>query len=73
MNNNLFKNFFRNLTNTQKGALLICSGIILLVFLTGIFKTAFHYLILVTSLLLIIYGIIIGDFLKKLIQLIRKK
>ena len=66
-------NYLRNLSNTQKGAILIASGLILLLFLMGVFRDAFYYLILIASLLLIGAGIIVGDFWTKARTLIQKK
>lgn len=62
-----------NLTDTQKGFLFIAAGIILLSFLMGFFKAALYYLILVSALLLIGYGIIVGDFWTKASKLIKTK
>ena len=60
-----------NFTNTQKGAFLIFAGAILLLYIMGFFKDALHYIILISSLFLIGYGIILGDFWSKTTLIIK--
>ncbi len=67
---------FHDLTNTQKGTVFITIGIALLLYILGIFKQAFYFVIIIAALFLIIYGFIIGNFWKKINGLIlqyRKK
>ena len=57
---------FQNLTETQKGAFFLTIGIILFLYSVGIFKQSLHLVILIGSLILILYGFLLGDFLPKI-------
>lgn len=65
-------NFFNKLSPEQKGAVFIGIGLILLSYILGIFSNALYNLILISSIFLIIYGIVIGNYWTKFLNIIKK-
>lgn len=61
--------FLKKLSPEQLGLLFIILGIVLL---SGMFTQILHYLIIIASIFLIIYGIFLGDFGTKLLKAIKK-
>lgn len=61
-------NFLKNLSDQQKGILLILLGTVLLFDALGIFKPIFYYVILVGSIALIIYGLMLSGYWHKILS-----
>jgi len=56
---------FESLNASQRGAIFIVLGAILFFYAIGFFRQALHLIVIMGSLLLIFYGIFLGDYWTK--------
>ena len=61
---------FDKLSNSNKGIVLVTSGIILLLHSMGIIESGLNYLIALGSLGLIVQGFLIGNFYETIMKMI---
>lgn len=65
--------FYKNLSETTKGYLLIAIGLILLLNAMGLFKIILSNLIIIVAIIMIIIGFMRADLFGRLKGLVRKK
>ena len=66
-------NIFQNMSDKQKGILLIIIGSILFFHTLGIIQTGLNYIIIVGSLIMIIYGFMLINVHKKVMAYLQKR
>jgi hypothetical protein len=66
-------NIFAKLSPAQKGALLIGGGFLLLLYTLGIIQTGLNTLLIIGAIIMIVYGILIGDYYTKIRKMFQKK
>ena len=64
---------FQNMTDKQKGILLIIIGSVLFFHTLGIIQAGLNYIIIVGSLLMIIYGFMLVNVHKKVMAYLQKR
>lgn len=65
-------NIFNRFSPPQKGALLIAGGILLLLYTLGIIETGLNTLLIIGAIIMIVYGIFMGNYHLKIKNLFQK-